>query len=280
MPLIEVKNFTKAYGNFVAVNDIDFEIEKGDIVGFVGKNGAGKTTTIRSMMNMIVPTKGKITIGGLDSVRDSKKIKHTLSYMSGDCAFYENVTVLELFRLCLKISNESMDRVTELCEYFELNMKKRISELSLGNRKKVSIIQALLKNTEILLLDEPTSGLDPLMQIKFFDLIRKQKDNGVTVFLSSHNLNEIEKYCDKVIIIKEGKIVDSLDMHNIKVKHKQMVSYTTKEGVSKSFEYDGDVNELIQNLAKLNLENIEIKTKTVEDEFIKYYKEGESNEKF
>lgn len=278
MALIEVKNFTKIYGDFVAVNDINFEIEKGEIVGFVGKNGAGKTTTIRSMMNMIVPTKGKITINGLDSVKDSKQIKHTLSYMSGDCAFYENVTVLELFRLCLNFSKESMDKVTELSQYFELDCKKRIFELSLGNRKKVSIIQSLLKSTEILLLDEPTSGLDPLMQMKFFDLIQKQKAKGVTVFLSSHNLNEIEKYCDKVIIIKEGEIVEALDMHSVKVKHKQMVTYTTKDGVSENFEYDGDVNELIKTLATLNLEHVEIKTKTVEDEFIKYYKEGESNE--
>jgi ABC-2 type transport system ATP-binding protein len=278
MSLIEVRNFSKTYGTFVAVNDISMEIEMGDIVGFVGKNGAGKTTTIRSMMNLIVPTKGKIVIGGLDSVRNSKKIKHSLSYMSSECTFYENVTVREIFNLCIKISNENKDKITELAEYFELDVHKRISELSLGNRKKVSIIQALLKNTEILLLDEPTSGLDPLMQMKFFELIRKQKEKRVTVFLSSHNLSEIEKYCDKVIIIKDGKIVDSMDMNSIKVKHKQMVSYTTKDGTSNNFEFDGDVNSLIANLAKLNIESLEIKTKTIEDEFIKYYKEGESDE--
>ncbi len=278
MSLIEIQNFSKSYGTFMAVNDISMEIRKGDIVGFVGKNGAGKTTTIRSMMNFISPTKGKITINGMDSVKDSKKIKHALGYMSGDCLFYENATGLELFKLCLKISNEKTDRIQELADYFELDLHKRISQLSLGNRKKVSIIQAVLKNNEILVLDEPTNGLDPLMQRKFFDLILKQKEKGVTVFLSSHNLNEIEKYCDKVIILKDGKIVNSLDMHSIKVKHKQTVAYMTKDGVSKNFEFDGDVNDLISDLAKLDLENIEIKTKTIEEEFIKYYKEEEVHE--
>jgi ABC-2 type transport system ATP-binding protein len=200
--------------------------------------------------------------------------------MSGDCAFYEKVTGMEIFKLCLKFSSENIDRVMELAEYFELDLHKRISQLSLGNRKKVSIIQAMLKNSEILLLDEPTSGLDPLMQMKFFELLRQQKEKAVTIFLSSHNLSEIEKYCDKVIIIKDGKIVDSLDMHTVKVKHKQMVSYTTKDNMVKTFEFDGDVNDLIAHLAKLDIETIEIKSKTVEDEFIKYYKEAEPDGKF
>lgn len=275
MSLIKIQNFTKSFGAFVAVDDISMEIERGEIVGFVGKNGAGKTTTIRSMMNMIIPTKGKITIAGLDCVKDSKKIKRSLSYMSSESTFYEHIKVMELFKLCIKFSHESIDKINELATYFELDTHKRISQLSLGNRKKVSIIQALLKSTEILLLDEPTSGLDPVMQIKFFELIRKQKDKGVTIFLSSHNLNEIEKYCDKVIIIKDGKIVDTLDMHVVKVKLKQMISYTTKQGVTNSFEFEGDINSLLQGLSKLDLESLEIKTKTVEDEFIKYYEERE-----
>lgn len=278
MPFIEVSDFSKSYGTFPAVNQISFDIKKGDIVGFVGKNGAGKTTTIRAMLNLICPTKGSITVNGLDSVRDSKKIKKILGYMSGDCSFYENTTGLDLFNLCLKISKGNKDRIGELAEYFELDIHKRIKELSLGNRKKVSIIQAILKKNEVLILDEPTNGLDPLMQRRFFDLILRQKEHGVTVFLSSHNLNEIEKYCDKVIILKDGKIVDSLDMHSVKIKHKQTVSYTTKAGLSKEFEFEGDVNQLMKDLAKIDLQRIEIKTMTMEEEFIKYYKEDEINE--
>lgn len=277
MALIEIEHFSKYYDKFLAVDNIDISIEKGEIVGFVGKNGAGKSTTIRAMVNMIFPSNGRISIKGLDSVKDAKQIKSFLSYMPSDSAYYENVTGEELFRLCNNFSGESLERALELLSYFELDAKKKISELSLGNRKKVSIIQALLKNSEIIVMDEPTSGLDPLMQTKFFDLVLKEKEKGTTVFLSSHNLSEIEKYCDKVIIIKDGKIVDYLDMRNVKVKHAQMVSYTTASGETKSFEFSGEINELVAELAKLDLESLEIKTNTVEDEFIKYYKEEDKN---
>jgi len=278
MAVIELEHFSKAYGKFLAVDDIGMSIEKGEIVGFVGKNGAGKSTTIRSMVNMIFPTSGKITIDGMDSVKDAKKIKNKLSYMPSDSAYYENVTSEELFKLCLKFSNEGIDRAHDLAAFFELDTKKKISELSLGNRKKVSIIQALLKSADIIIMDEPTSGLDPLMQSKFFDLILKEKEKGATVFLSSHNLSEIEKYCDKVIIIKDGKIVDYFDMRNVKIKHKQTVSYTTKDGISSSYEFSGDINSLISELSALDIESLEIKTNTVEEEFIKYYKEDGTNE--
>lgn len=278
MAVIKLEHFSKAYGKFLAVDDIGMSIEKGEIVGFVGKNGAGKSTTIRSMVNMIFPTSGKITIDGMDSVKDAKKLKHILSYLPSDSAYYENVTSEELFKLCLKFSNEGIDRAHELAAFFELDTKKKISELSLGNRKKVSIIQALLKSADIIIMDEPTSGLDPLMQSKFFELINKEKENGATIFLSSHNLSEIEKYCDKVIIIKDGKIVDYFDMRNVKIKHKQTVSYTTTDGNSKSFEFSGDINDLVDELSALDLESLEIKTTTVEEEFIKYYKEDGANE--
>lgn len=278
MAVIELEHFSKSYGGFLAVNGIDISIDKGEIVGFVGKNGAGKSTTLRAMVNMIFPTEGKITIGGMDSVKDAKKIKHILSYMPSDAAYYENVTGEELFKLCLGFSDESFERAEELAKFFELDMKKKISELSLGNRKKVSIIQALLNKAEIIIMDEPTNGLDPLMQSKFFELILKEREKGATIFLSSHNLGEIEKYCDKAIIIKDGKIVDFLDMRNVKIKHAQIVSYTTKDGAVKTFEFSGDVNALIADLAKLDLESLEIRTNTVEEEFIKYYKEDETNE--
>jgi len=278
MAVIELEHFSKEYGKFLAVDDLNISIEKGEIVGFVGKNGAGKSTTIRSIVNMIFPTNGKITIYGMDSVGDAKKIKHLLSYLPSDSAYYENVTSEELFKLCLRFSSESLERAEELAKFFELDAKKKISELSLGNRKKVSIIQALLKNTDIIVMDEPTSGLDPLMQSKFFELVMKEKEKGATIFLSSHNLSEIEKYCDKVIIIKDGKIVDYLDMRNVKIKHAQIVSYTTKDGEAKTFEFSGEMNDLIAELGKLDLESLEIRTNTVEEEFIKYYKEDGTNE--
>ncbi|MFI3209350.1 MAG: AAA family ATPase, partial [Eubacteriales bacterium] len=144
---------------------------------------------------------------------------------------------------------------------------------SLGNRKKVSIIQGMLKETDLLILDEPTSGLDPLMQERFFELILEKQKQGGTTFLSSHNLTEIEKYCDRVLIIKDGKIIDEIDMKNSDISKGQIVSYITKAGETVEYEYTGDINELIQKLALVDMEHLEIRKKSVEDEFIKYYQE-------
>ena len=193
--------------------------------------------------------------------------------MPSDSCFYDNLTSDDIFNLSCNISNTSKEKIDVLCKYFELDKNKKIKDLSLGNKKKVSIIQALLKDTELLILDEPTSGLDPLMQIKFFELLLNLKKEGMTIFLSSHNLSEIQKYCDRVLIIKDGKIVDDLDMNNIMTNFKQIVSYKTKDGVEKKFENNDDINVLVQELSKLDLVSLEIKYATVEDEFIKYYKE-------
>ena len=278
MNIIDIDHFTKKYGKFAAVEDLCVSIKKGKIIGFVGKNGAGKSTTMRAIVNVIFPTEGSITVDGMDSVKEAKKIKHSLSYMSGDAQFYDNVSSMNLFKLCIGFSAENKEKITWLAEYFELDTEKRISELSLGNRKKVSVIQALLKDSDIMIMDEPTSGLDPLMQEKFFKLILKEKEKGMTVFLSSHNLNEIEKYCDEVFIIKDGRIIDFIDMSSVKHKGKQVISYTTKENVSRSFEFEGDINKVIADLAKLDLESIKIQPKTLEEEFAEYYKEGNADE--
>ncbi len=270
--MISIKNFTKKYGNFKAVDNLNFEVSNGEIVGFVGKNGAGKSTTIKALMNFINPTSGTITVHGFDSIKDSKKIRSIVSYMSSETVFYDNLKVEKFLDFCIEFSEATKEDVINLANYFELNINKKLAELSLGNKKKVAIIAAMIKDSKILILDEPTNGLDPLMQNKFFELLLKEKAKGKTIFLSSHNLNEIEKYCDKAIIIKDGKLVDYLDMSNVKLKCKQVVSYTTKDKKSTSFVFDGDINELTKTLATMDLETLEIKNSTVEDEFISYYK--------
>jgi len=276
--IIKVNDFTKKYGKLTAAKNISFTVKKGEIVGFVGKNGAGKSTTIRCMTNMLFPTQGDIKIKGLDSVKDAKKINSLVSYMPSETELYEGVTSKELFKLVLSFDGKKMSYAEELSQYFELNMNKKIQELSLGNRKKVSIIIMFLRNAEIMILDEPTSGLDPLMQKKFFDKIHEKTKNGTTVFLSSHNLNEVEKYCDRAIIIKDGTIVDDLNMAEVNVAKIQNVTYMTNDGKSETYEYEGDINELIGELSKMNLSHLEIKGKSVEEEFIRYYKEGEIHE--
>ncbi len=273
MSVIKVFDFTKKYGDFTAVDKISLEVEKGQIVGFVGKNGAGKSTTIRSMMNFIAPTEGSCTLCGLDSVSDAKTIRSKVAYMPSDAMFYEGITGKELFRVCAKIGKVPFEKVEELCKFLELDMGKKVSELSLGNRKKVSIIQALIRDVELLILDEPTSGLDPLMQERFFELLLEKQKEGVAIFLSSHNLTEIEKYCDRAIIIKDGKIIDEIDMKNSEIRKGLIVSYETAAGEQVQFQHDGEVNALIAGLSKLDLSHLEIRGKSVEDEFIKYYQE-------
>ncbi len=275
MSAIKIENFTKKYGDFTAVKELNLEIPTGTIVGFVGKNGAGKSTTLRSLLDMIHPTTGKMTILGLDSQTDTKEIKRKVSYVPSESAFYENVTVLQLLKFAIQFMESDVSRIEELAEYFELDLSKKIMELSLGNRKKVSLIQGFLKNSELIILDEPTSGLDPLMQNKFFEFLLREKKDGKTIFLSSHNLSEVERYCDKVAIIKDGELVDYFDMKDVKIKQRQVVTYQEKSGSEESFEVDGDINEVVARLHKMDLVSLEIRTKTVEDEFIEYYKEEE-----
>ncbi len=276
MNAIEIKGFTKQYGRVMAVVDMNVTIPKGQIVGFVGKNGAGKSTTIRCMVNALFPSGGSIQIDGLDSVMDAKAIKQKVGYIPSDTAFPDRATSEDLFSLCHKFSPYDAKTLETLVSYFELDTKKPIAQLSLGNRKKVSIIQAFLKDADILLMDEPTSGLDPLMQERFFSLLLKQKAEGKTIFLSSHNLSDVEKYCDRVLIIKDGVIVEDLDQQNVETQRKQIVSYQTKTGEKERFALEGDINQLVARLSKIDLETLEISPPTVEDAFIKYYQEEKS----
>lgn len=273
MSVIEIKNFTKRFKNVLAVDDISFDIQAGMITGFVGKNGAGKTTTIRALLNFIQPTSGELKVLGLDSQTESALIKQSVSYMASDIEFYQSLSPLDIFKFVCKLNNTSLDKALEYAKYFELDLTKHFKTLSLGNKKKVGIIQSLLKNNQLLILDEPTNGLDPLMQVKFYELILKLKSEGVAIFLSSHNLSEIEKYCDRVIFIKGGKIIEDLMMDEVTANRKQEVSYILENGDKVTYEYDGDMNDLILNLSTLKLKNLEIKNLSMEEEFMKYYTE-------
>ncbi|NLY81406.1 MAG: ABC transporter ATP-binding protein [Clostridiales bacterium] len=275
---IQVENFTKKYGKFTAVKDISFNVKKGEIVGFVGKNGAGKSTMIRCMTNMLFPTEGSIKILGMDSIKDAKAIKSEISYMPSETELYERVTSKELFKFALSFGKGEMKQANKLAEYFELDINKKISELSVGNRKKVSIVLMFLNKGKVLVLDEPTSGLDPLMQNKFFSKIKEETEKGVTVFLSSHNLSEIERNCTRALIIKDGIIVDDLNMDEINVAKIQSVTYKTADGKAESYDYEGNLNKLVEKLSTLDLNFLEIRPKSVEEELIRYYKGGEVHE--
>ncbi len=273
MAVLQIRNLTKKFGKITAVNNLSMCIDEGQIVGFVGKNGAGKSTTIRCLMNMISPTSGECIVLNLNAQTQHKAIGKLTGYMPSDAMFPAGVTAKELFALCTSFSGIDEAEVLKLAEYFELDITKPISKLSLGNRKKVSIIQALLKPAKLLILDEPTSGLDPLMQEKFFTLLKERTNNGLTVFLSSHNLMEVERYCDRVFIIKDGILQDEINMQNANLQKTHIVTYTLKDGTEHKITHTGDINELVSTLSTLELATLEVRYASVHEEFIKYYKE-------
>ncbi|HHX16479.1 MAG TPA: ABC transporter ATP-binding protein [Mollicutes bacterium] len=283
--IIEIKNLCKNYGKARGVTKVDLEVYEGETFGFIGPNGAGKSTTIRTMLNFLFPTSGEIKIFGLDVITNSSVIKSEIGYVPAEVNYYDHMKVIDLLNFAASFhSDVDKIRIDYLCNKFELDKNRKINELSFGNKKKVSIIQALLHHPKLLILDEPTNGLDPLMQKKVFEMLKEEKD--MTIFLSSHNLAEVEKHCDRVAIIKEGKIVDIKDVSKVnKGSIKKVVITTYKKiklklnGISDmsfannelQFRYDGDINVLLEELSKYNISDIAILPLTLEDSFIEYY---------
>ena len=289
MPIINIKTLTKTYGKNRGIDSVNLKVNKGEIFGFIGPNGAGKSTTIKVLLNLIFPTSGEAKIFDLDCVADTIKIKEDLGYVPSEVRYYDNMKVQELIDYAKSFrKNIDNEYVDELCKLFDVEVEKNISELSLGNKKKVAIIQAILHKPKLLILDEPTSGLDPLIQKKLFNTLLKLKEEGTTIFLSSHNLTEVEEFCDRVAIIKEGKIIavkNILDFANKKVKRvtlklseniQEELSAIGAEGLeqagdSVSFNYNGDINKLLIVLGKYKLKDLIIEEKKLSEVFMSYY---------
>ena len=270
MNTIVIENLTKFYGKTKGIDNITLDVHEGEIYGFIGTNGAGKSTLIRTLLNLIYPTSGKATLNSLDIVNDADKIKSVVAFVPSEITFYK-IKVKELFDFCLKAWQiKDKSKLDNLCKYFELDVERSIPDLSYGNRKKVSLILALIKDSKIIILDEPTNGLDPIMQDKFFKCLIEEKNKGKTIFLSSHNLNEIEKYCDRVCIIKNGVIVKIFEIKDLLFKQKHQVAYELENG-EKVVEVFENINDIIKKLSKLTLKNCQIKQLSVEDELKKYY---------
>lgn len=295
--VISVKNLKKYFGKTKAVDDISFEVRKGEIFGYLGPNGAGKTTTINCMLDFIRPRPGsKIEILGMNYLTNNNKIKQRVTYLSGDVAAYEKMRSLEFFSYILDLnhcpSKQHKDRYMPYVKIFnfESNLGRKIKTLSRGNKQKVAVIAALMLEPEILIMDEPTSGLDPLMQEEFYKILMKMKEKGKTVFMSSHFLPEIEKVCDRAAIIKEGKIVSIEDIDELGKKGLVNVQVFTKEEIKetdfnkikevvKIRKSDGHTNitvkgspdKIIKGLAGYTVESIEIKHADLEQVFMEFY---------
>jgi ABC-2 type transport system ATP-binding protein len=292
-PVIEITDLSKFYGKARGIEKVNLQISEGEIFGFIGPNGAGKSTTIRILLNLIFPSSGSAKIMGLDVIGKTKKIKELVGYVPSDANAYGYMTVLEFLQYCKRFYslNDNMNRIEDLSSWFELDLKRKISDLSMGNRKKVSIIQSLLHKPRLLILDEPTTGLDPLMQAKFFELLRVENQKGMTIFFSSHILNEVQMLCKRVAIIKEGKIIQLEDIENLRRKQlkKVIIGLANNENVDNimhsgvldlkelpgnriSFMYSGEISLLVTFLSGKLLTDLTIEEPSLEEIFMHYYK--------
>jgi ABC-2 type transport system ATP-binding protein len=289
MSIIEVSNLTKYYGKSRGIVDVSFREEEGEIFGFIGPNGAGKSTTIRLLLSLIHPTSGGAKVFGKDVTRFGPEIRRDIGYLPSEVFYYEGMKVIDLLKYSASFyGKDCTQRMKELSDLMELEMNRRISDLSYGNKKKVGIVQGLLHSPRLLFLDEPTAGLDPLMQRKFFDLIRKENARGVTVFFSSHILGEVQRLCTRVGIIREGKIVEISDIRTLQKNNYKKVNVTAKglkpadvkmPGVTNlqtddgrvSFFFKGDINAVLKKVVGLKVEDVTIEEPTLEEIFMHYY---------
>ncbi len=290
MSIIETHHLTKYYGKSRGIIDVSIQVEEGEIFGFIGPNGAGKSTTIRLLLSLIFPTSGSAAIFGKDVVRYGPEIRHHIGYLPSEVFYYEGMRVIDLLRYSASFyDGDHTQRMRELAKYMELELDRRIDDLSYGNRKKVGIVQGLLHAPKLIFLDEPTAGLDPLMQRKFFDLVRREnQERGVTVFFSSHILSEVQRLCHRVAIIREGRIVEVSDIQTLQKnnykrvrvaadgmtpEHFQLPGVTNLEQSNGAlrFFFKGDVNTLLQRIVALKVQDVTIEEPTLEEIFMHYY---------
>ncbi|MEA5019302.1 MAG: ABC transporter ATP-binding protein [Gordonibacter sp.] len=288
--VIETRKLTKRFGRARGIVDVDMQIEEGEVFGFIGPNGAGKSTTIRTLLSLIRKTSGEARIFGLDCQHDSTRILADVGYLPSEVFYYDRMRAIDLLNYSASFYKKDCNqRIRELSEVLELDLNRKIEDMSLGNKKKVGIVQGLLHSPRLIILDEPTSGLDPLMQKTFFELIRQENERGATVLFSSHILSEVQRICDRVAIIKEGRIVDTQSIAALQQTAVKRVTLIAKnpvipasltfpgvaavevDGVHASFVYEGDCNVLLAKLGDLPLANIDITEPTLEEVFLHYY---------
>ncbi|TCO79808.1 ABC transporter ATP-binding protein [Marinisporobacter balticus] len=290
MNVIETNNLTKSYGKSRGIVDISFSVKEGEIFGFIGPNGSGKSTTIRILLSLIYPTSGSANIFGKDVVAYGSEIKKEIGYLPSEVFYYANMKVIELLKYSASFyKKDCSKRINYLAEIMHLDLNKKIDDLSFGNKKKVGIVQGLLHEPKLIILDEPTSGLDPLMQQKFFDLLKEENKKGATILFSSHILSEVQKLCDRVAIIKEGKIIkleniSALKENNYKRFRIETLSKIDKNhfnimGVNKleikenrvKFIFKGNINIIIKKISFIEISNIWIDEPDLEEIFMHHY---------
>jgi ABC-2 type transport system ATP-binding protein len=297
MNAIETKKLTKYYGKSRGIVDVDMTVHEGEIFGFIGPNGAGKSTTIRTLLGLIHPTSGSATIFGKDVTTSGPQIRQEVGYLPSEVFYYDDMRAIDLLKYSAGFYNKDPKaiekRIHELAGLLDLDLKKKIDDLSYGNKKKVGIIQGLAHSPKLIILDEPTGGLDPLIQQQFFSLLKEENAKGATILFSSHILSEVQKLCDRVAIIKDGTIVEveqiktllenSTKRFRLELSGVPDATAFAVEGISAlevagntvSFLFRGRINDVTHLVAGLDLVDLDVEEPDLEEIFMHYYRKGD-----
>ncbi len=293
MPAIETTRLTKFYGRHRGIEELTITVEQGEVFGFLGPNGAGKTTTIRTLLDLLHPSGGSARIFGLDSRRDSVAIRARLGNLPGDFGFGKHTSGREALSLLAHLRGVAgLDRAEDLARRFRVDLARPLGQLSRGNRQKVGLILALFHRPELLIFDEPTSGLDPLMQEEFLALVGEERERGCTVFLSSHELDEVQRVCDRVGIIRDGRLIAVERVADLVGKTQRRVSVEFAEpvdladlrgcpgvtgveldGPRVTFRVAGDLDPVVKAISRHTVVDLEFARPTLEEIFLTYYQE-------
>ena len=289
---IVLNELTKHYGKHRGINNLSFSVNQGEFFGFIGPNGAGKSTTIRTLMGLIRPTGGSASIFDLDCHSKASVIARDVGYLPSENSYYENMKVRELLQYTADLYGmDCKTKMKELADRRNLDLSRKIADLSLGNKKKVGIVSAIMTSPKLIIMDEPTSGLDPLIQQAFYDILKEENSRGATVFFSSHVLSEVQKLCDRVAILKEGQLIGIQSIKELRESGYKKVSLSAKEAIprdffdlsgianyaetadktSVSFVYNGNITAIIDKLHLLHLDDVLLEEPSLEEIFMHYY---------
>lgn len=289
---IVLNELTKHYGKHRGINNLSFSVNQGEFFGFIGPNGAGKSTTIRTLMGLIRPTGGSTSIFDLDCHSKASVIARDVGYLPSENSYYENMKVRELLQYTADLYGmDCKTKMKELADRLNLDLSRKIADLSLGNKKKVGIVSAIMTSPKLIIMDEPTSGLDPLIQQAFYDILKEENSRGATVFFSSHVLSEVQKLCDRVAILKEGQLIGIQSIKELRESGYKKVSLSAKEAIprdffdlsgianyaetadktSVSFMYNGNITAIIDKLHLLHLDDVLLEEPSLEEIFMHYY---------
>ena len=289
---IVLNELTKHYGKHRGINNLSFSVNQGEFFGFIGPNGAGKSTTIRTLMGLIRPTGGSASIFDLDCHSKASVIAKDVGYLPSENSYYENMKVRELLQYTADLYGmDCKTKMKELADRLNLDLSRKIADLSLGNKKKVGIVSAIMTSPKLIIMDEPTSGLDPLIQQAFYDILKEENSRGATVFFSSHVLSEVQKLCDRVAILKEGQLIGIQSIKELRESGYKKVSLSAKEAIprdffdlsgianyaetadktSVSFMYNGNITAIIDKIHLLSLDDVLLEEPSLEEIFMHYY---------